>query len=144
MFGIVAAVEIHFIRRIQFRWTESEWTTFLSPGRLEKARQVQTERERRGERCALLHCLQLSDKAQILINDPAELSQLGFESKSAALRGAGNLERLRNNLAHSQPIVDTLWTQIANLALRAETILSGFALPARADSEAEIDRRMTE
>ncbi len=144
LFGIVAAIEIHFTRRIQFRWTEPEWTTFLAPGRLGKARQVQIERDRRGERCSLLDCLQLSDKAQILIHDPAELSQLGFKSKREALMKTGNLERLRNNLEHCQPIVESLWTQIANLSLRAEAILKNFAQPAQAGSLAKADRKIAE
>jgi hypothetical protein len=123
LFGMVAAIEIYFTQRIQIRWAESEWTTLLSINRLTKAREIQAERARRGERCRLLDCLQLSDKAQLLINDRVELAALGYDSKNAARKAVGNLELLRNNLAHSQPVVDTYWTQIANLVLRIEQIL---------------------
>ena len=124
LFGMVAFIEMYFTQRIRWRWTEAEWARQLTANRLGKAREVLAERIRRGERCSLLDCLQLSDKAQLLINDPAELAQLGYASKKAARKAVGNLELLRNNLAHSQPIVDAYWTQIANLVLRIEQILT--------------------
>jgi hypothetical protein len=120
LFGMVAFIEIVLTTRVAARWSEAEWSALLPTGRLEKCRQVRDERRRRGQVCELIDCLQFSDKAQILIGDPLELSLLGFESKTAAKRATGELELLRNNLAHSQEIVTDHWFEIAGLARRIE------------------------
>ncbi len=123
LFGMVAFIEIVLTTRVARRWSEAEWSAKLPAGRLEKCRQVRDERRRRGQVCELIDCLQFSDKAQILIDDPLELSLLGFASKTAAKRATGELELLRNNLAHSQEIVTDHWFQIAGLARRIEATM---------------------
>lgn len=123
LFGMVAFIEIVLTTRVARRWPEAEWSAKLPAGRLEKCRQVRDERRRRGQECELIDCLQFSDKAQILIDDPEELALLGFSAKTPAKRATGNLELLRNNLAHSQEIVTDQWFQIAALAQRMEATL---------------------
>ncbi len=127
LFGIVTFIEIYMTARIAQRWTEAQWSALLPVGRLEKCRQVLAERRRRGQTCELLDCLQLPDKAQLLLDDDEERALFGFDSKTAGKRATGNLELLRNNLAHSQEIVSDHWTQIANLAKRIEQTLEATA-----------------
>ncbi|MFQ5642594.1 MAG: HD domain-containing protein [Thiogranum sp.] len=122
LFGIVTMVEMGIVQLIQERFPDEAWQTVVSEGRLEKAREIQGERQRRNQHCELIDCLQLSDKAQILINDEASLERLGFESKSAAKRSVKELESLRNHLAHAQDIVMHDWAQIARLTRRMEEI----------------------
>lgn len=123
LFGMVPFVEIVLTTRVSRRWSEAEWSAMLPAGRLEKCRQVRDERRRRGQACELIDCLQFSDKAQILIDDPEELALLGFGSKTAAKRATGELELLRNSLAHSQEIVTDHWAQLAGLVQRIEATL---------------------
>ena len=78
------------------------------------------ERERRQQPCLLLECLQLSDKAQLLIEHPDGIKLFGFSSRRAALRGFSELESLRNNLAHSQDITTYDWAAIARIADQLE------------------------
>jgi len=73
----------------------------------------------------LADCLQLSDKAQILMDDEQQRAALGLQTKGAAKRVMKDLESLRNNLAHAQDIVIHDWPQIARLAQRIE---EGFGL----------------
>jgi hypothetical protein len=118
LFGIITLAEMEFARRIRSLWPEDAWGDRLSAGRLEKARAFHGERRRRGQHLDLLDCLQLADKAQLLMTDPVELEAFGFETMSAAKRAARELESLRNNLAHAQDIVTYDWPQIIRLAWR--------------------------
>ena len=118
LFGIVTIVEMGLVRLIQERFTEDSWQDRVSAGRLEKARAIQAERQRRNQYCELIDCLQLSDKGQILMEDAQLLEQLGFHSKAIAKRTLKELESLRNHLAHAQDIVTHDWAQIARLTMR--------------------------
>ena len=94
----------------------------VSAGRLEKARQIQAERQRRNQYCELIDCLQLSDKGQILIASQSAMKRLGFETRGMAKRAVKELESLRNHLAHAQDIVSHDWAQIARLSQRMEEV----------------------
>jgi hypothetical protein len=120
LFGIVTLVEFDFVRRIRARWPDQSWMDLLSPGRRDKARELQQERARRGDQADLLDCLQLADKGTILIQDPDVLRDWGFASKQSAKATLQDLQSLRNHLAHSQAIVDRHWQQIAGLTRRLD------------------------
>ena len=79
---------------------------------------------RRNQHCDLIDCLQLSDKGQIVIQNPEFLELLDIGSKSVAKGLARELESLRNNLAHSQDIVTHDWGQIVRLSYRLEETFS--------------------
>ena len=125
LFGIVTMVEMGVVQLINERFPDAAWQAVVSEGRLQKARDIQSERQRRNQYCELIDCLQLSDKAQILINDEVSLERLGFDSKSVAKRSVKELESLRNHLAHAQDIVMHDWAQIARLTRRMEEITRG-------------------
>ena len=72
-----------------------------------------------------MNCLQLSDKAQILIDDPVAMERLGLGSKKSAKRAIHDLESLRNHLAHAQDIVQHDWPQIARMSVRMEENVHG-------------------
>ncbi|UCE76776.1 MAG: bifunctional (p)ppGpp synthetase/guanosine-3',5'-bis(diphosphate) 3'-pyrophosphohydrolase [Gammaproteobacteria bacterium] len=120
LFGIITIVEMGLVRLIQERFPADGWQALVSTGRLDKARAIQAERQRRNQYCELIDCLQLSDKGQILMGDAQMLKQLGFDSKAAAKRVVKELESLRNHLAHAQDIVTHDWAQIARLTRRVE------------------------
>ena len=92
----------------------------LSPARLDKARELQQERARRGQEAILLDCLQLADKGTILIQDADVLRDWGFGSRQSAKTALADLQSLRNHLAHSQAIVAHHWHQIAGLSRRLD------------------------
>jgi hypothetical protein len=122
LFGIVTMVEMGLVQLIHERFPGDSWEAEVSEGRLQKARNIQKERQRRNIYCDLIECLQLSDKAQVLIEDPVALERLGMQSKSVAKRIVKELESLRNHLAHAQDIVMHDWPQIARLSMRMEEI----------------------
>jgi hypothetical protein len=124
LFGFVTIIEMGLVDAIRVSYPGNQWQTLVSAGRLEKARQIQAERQRRNQYCDLLDCLQLSDKGQILVENTAFLKDLGFESRSAARRVVKELESLRNHLAHAQDIVTHDWAQIARMTQNIEELTS--------------------
>jgi hypothetical protein len=124
LFGMITLIEMNFSEKIRAKWEDESWAGLISSSRLSKAKELFEERRRRKQNCDLLDCLQFSDKARIIIEDPEELEYLGFNSKRTAKQISKELESLRNNLAHSQDIVTHDWPQIARLAKRFEKILS--------------------
>ena len=103
-------------------WPGDSWRGLVSAGRLAKAEALLEERRRRGQQCALLSCLQFSDKTQIMVEDEAVRATLGFPSRKAALKVCKEFESLRNNLAHAQDIATHDFAQIARLAGRIESM----------------------
>jgi hypothetical protein len=123
LFGMITIIEMNVTKRLAEIYPNDAWRELLTRGRLEKAEQLLAERSRRGAGQKLLDCLQLSDKIQILIKDDAQLAWMGFSSRRVAKGIAKEFESLRNNLAHSQDIVNTDWPQIARMTQRIEFLL---------------------
>ena len=118
LFGAITLYEMGLIPLIEKVFPDGAWQTALPPLRLEKARQLQRERARRNQSCELINCLQLSDKAQIMLEHQPARDAFGLPSKRAARELIKDLESLRNHLAHSQDIVSHDWVQIIRLTHR--------------------------
>ncbi len=122
LFGIIILIEIFMVQIIRNRWPGDSWTSEVSEGRLEKARELQAERMRRGLEADLVDCLQFSDKQQLFFREPKFVRGSGFASAAAAKTAATDLETLRNNLAHGQDISKHDWAPIVRLARRVEQV----------------------
>ena len=120
LFGMITIIEMNLTQNIRELHPDEGWQQQMNEKRLQVARALQQERTRRGQECGLLECLQLSDKAQILINDEEALKKFGFDTRRSAKKVMKDLESLRNNLAHSQDIVAHDWPQIARMTRRIE------------------------
>ena len=113
LFGLLTAIEMRFQTLIQQRFTDESWMQYVSPARVEKARLLLEERQRRNQSPTLIDCLQFSDKLQIIARDERLRDQVGFVSRARRADAAGKvLEALRNNLAHSQDIIASDWDTI--------------------------------
>ena len=120
LFGMITIIEMNLTQNIRELYPDEGWRPQMNEKRLQIALALQQERTRRGQECGLLECLQLSDKAQILINDEQALKKFGFDTRRSAKKVMKDLESLRNNLAHSQDIVAHDWPQIARMTRRIE------------------------
>ena len=118
LFGMITMIEMELTRLIEDHFPQESWIPLVSESRREKADQLKVERERRNQHCTLLECLQLSDKGQILIENPTILKMFGFKSKRLAKRNIKEFESLRNNLAHAQDIATHDWAAIARISSR--------------------------
>jgi hypothetical protein len=123
LFGIITVAEIEFTEMVRQKWPDGSWAELISQGRLEKAKQLLQERERRKEKCELVDCLQLGDKFDILMSDPAQLAAFSIPTPSVGKRMSKQIESLRNTLAHAQDFVDEDWPQIVRLARRIEMLV---------------------
>jgi len=120
LFGILTSIEMDMKWHIRQTMGATQWAIGLSSGRLQMLSQLQQERERRNQPCDLLDCMQLSDLLSLIINHAGHPTALGFKSKRGLKRVFGDIETLRNYIAHSQVIGEQLWPSIARLARHLE------------------------
>jgi hypothetical protein len=131
LFGMVTLIETRFGRLIETYCTEDQWKACLSPGRIEKAETLRKERLKYGQPIKLADCLQFADKAQIFARTEKLRLMTRYDSKKQIEEVGRNLEKLRNNLAHSQEIIAGDWGTIVALAENVGSILDG---PAQRES----------
>lgn len=124
LFGIISLIESVFQTQILTLYPNNSWTKFCTNARLEKANELFTERHRINQNCQLVECLQFSDKARIISQSKLNITQFGTASKREADRKIKALESLRNNLAHSQPIVTHDWAQIITLTKNMQNLFN--------------------
>lgn len=125
LFGIVTLIEMRFSRMIELYCPDTSWQDFLSAGRIQKAEDLLAERMRRNQDLDLLDCLQFSDKVQIIARNEKLRGLTRFESRRKVEEAATVIEKLRNNLAHSQDIITNDWETIVALAEQLDTVLEG-------------------
>ncbi len=125
LFGAVTLLDLNLTWALEQLYPDDAWRTKITPGRLEKALALHAERQRRGDGCALLDCLQVKDKADILVRDAAGMAALGISSRREADRLTRDLELLRNQLAHAQELQAGHLTTAARLSGMIDAILRG-------------------
>ena len=118
LFGLITILDSFMTRELELRFPGQSWTRELSRGRLAKAGELLEERRRRNLDATLVDCLQLADKAGILVRSAEVREEWGFESKRQADRQIQDLQSLRNHLAHGQDILTYDWDTILELSQR--------------------------
>ena len=124
LFGLVTTFEMHFQRLIELHFADEIWMQYLSPARVAKAQEMVEERKRRNYSPTLLDCLQFSDRGQIIARCEELREKAGFASRNRADEAVKRLVALRNNLAHSQDIVDSDWGTIVAIAENLERAIA--------------------
>jgi hypothetical protein len=124
LFGLVTITELRVTRMIDEYCPQDSWRQYLSEGRLQKASELQAERNRRGQQRTLLDCLQFADKGQIVARDDRLRERTRFSSKRKVEEFVNALQDLRNNLAHSQDLTGD-WEVIRDLAGNLHRIVLG-------------------
>lgn len=124
LFGMITIAEIFLTETIESLYPDDAWTGLLSSGRMRKARELHAERTRRQQPVRLVDCLQLNDKMQILIRDEEWREEFEFSSRREGEKWTQELASLRNNLAHTQPIVPFNWEMIEEAARRVDRVVS--------------------
>lgn len=124
LFGLISLFEMQANRMIKEYLPDDAWQHHLQMERVEKAKNLFTERKSRNEAIELCDCLQICDKRDVIINDPKLSKLLGIESKTKGKTFFKDLEKLRNNLAHSQDLNTTnSWNDIFKLIKQTEEYL---------------------
>ncbi|MCH2181401.1 MAG: hypothetical protein MK108_05285 [Mariniblastus sp.] len=123
LFGMITLIEMRMNDLIKDGLSDDEWKPYLSESRLAKAEELRAERTRRKLPVTLLDCLQFSDKCQIIARHEPLRNQTRFESRRQVQDAGKRLERLRNDLAHSQDIIVNDWDAVVELSRNLETML---------------------
>ena len=123
LFGAITVLDANLTWAVGELFPGDSWQNQITPGRFEKAVALRAERQRRGSECALLDCLQVKDKADILVSDAASLTALGVHSRREADRLTRDIEKLRNHLAHAQELEAEHLATAARLASFIHSIL---------------------
>ena len=121
-FNLVSLTEMQMLRLIRQRYPGGDWREPLKDERIEAAESLLSDRRRRNVHTDLADCLQFCDKRTIIVNT-AGLRELFASSKRAASRYLGEVEDLRNDLAHSQDIITGRWPEIVDVAEYLEETL---------------------
>lgn len=125
MFGIISLFEMQVNRIIKEYLPDDLWQDHLQLERVEKAKELFTERKSRNEAIELCDCLQICDKRDVIMNDENLRNLLGIKSKTKGKVFFKDLEKLRNNLAHSQDLNTTnSWNDILKLIKQTEEYLA--------------------
>ena len=124
LFGMLTLIEMRMTSQIEKHYPDESWSEYLSPARFEGARKLLEERRRRNQDLSILDCLQFSDKAQIFARSRPLRSTTRYTSRKQIEKVAKLLQRLRNNLAHSQDIITTDWEAIVDLSSNMRQILN--------------------
>ena len=124
LFGLVSLLEMHLLRIIRVRFEGEEWTGTLSAKRLKAAQRILDQRLQRNEAIDLADCLQLSDKAAVVVGTPELRTELGLGEEEGVLSLFSEIAALRNQLAHAHDIVSGNWPRLAELSREIEGVVA--------------------
>ena len=128
LFSIISLFEMHLNYWITHHHSNNSWKELINDGRIAQAETIFSERQGANSALSLLDCLQFCDKRDILFDTKKYMEEFQF-SKSKFKTLVSNVEKIRNELAHSQSKIN------ANLAW--PDFVSTIALLERSLSESE-------
>jgi predicted transcriptional regulator len=124
LFGIISLFEMHLNFWINNYYPNSSWIKIIKKERLEEAIKIYELRKGKNEELSLLECTQLGDKKTVLKSTPDFLKNFDL-SKRQTEKFLRNIEKIRNELAHSQSsIISNLdWQNFVKTISFAENFL---------------------
>lgn len=102
LFGLISLLEMHLSFWLRHFYEGDTWQTELSAERLRKADTLLQQRRVRNQAVALFDCLQFCDKRELALKKEDLRDSLGLGSKKACRKFLREVEKLRDELAHSQ------------------------------------------
>jgi hypothetical protein len=101
LFGLISLLEMHLLFWIREEFGD-DWMRHVNESRLEAARKLFEQRRDKHQELDLCECLQICDKADLIISHQPLRQRFGFESKTTGHKTFHRVETLRDLLAHSQ------------------------------------------
>tara|TARA_B100001093_G_scaffold501300_1_gene552776 strand:+ start:365 stop:1171 length:807 start_codon:yes stop_codon:yes gene_type:complete len=123
LFGLISILEMQLLQLIKNREEGNWWVSHLKENRINAADRIFKERLKKKEDISLADCLQICDKRDIFLSDSKLFELTGFDSKNKWSEVMSDIEKLRNNLAHSNQLDTDSWPNKAKLAKRIEDII---------------------
>lgn len=104
VFGLVSLLEMHLLFWIRKEFGD-DWVNHLKKDRLKMAQELFDKRRAQRQELDLCECLQICDKADLIVSQETLRNRFGIDSKTAGRRIFGRIQTLRDLLAHSHPSV---------------------------------------
>jgi predicted transcriptional regulator len=127
LFSVVSLLEMALLSLIQKAYrNEDEWKKLLCSTRIHAAKELLKKRQDCGIEIDLADCLQLVDKGTIAKKTEYIRVPLGLSSKTQCDNFFGDLEKIRNPLAHGQAfetVPGLSWQQILDTFHKAQEVL---------------------
>lgn len=125
LFGLTSLLEMHLGYWIRVKYLDQTWRKQLKEGRISAAEKVLNERRRKDQEIDLLDCLQFCDKRDLVLCHQDLRTALELDKNADARRFLVLLERLRNQLAHSQEdlVGNSSWKDLIPVIEWAEAII---------------------
>lgn len=124
LFVLISLIEMQLLRIIREFYPDDSWKPSLSEKKLNDAKIILADRQKRNEAVDLADCLQFGDKRDIVLKGNKIWSLINSMSKNKVEKLLKDLENIRNNLAHAQDIITGNWPYIVDLTSDAEKFLS--------------------
>jgi predicted transcriptional regulator len=124
LFGIISLFEMHMNFWIDIYHPMNTWGAMIKSERLQEAQEIHELKKNKNEALSLGACLQFCDKRDILQKTDEFLTQCKY-SKTSFKDWASNVEKIRNELAHSQNTVNAgmQWSDFVAIISELETFL---------------------
>ena len=122
LFGLVSLIEMAMLNLIKKVYPSDEWKDSLRDSRVAKARELLGQRTQLNAELDLADCLQFCDKRDILKVHAGFLTIVGMKKREWD-RTLKQVEKLRNELAHSQSLVKNMWPALAQTSKTSQTLL---------------------
>lgn len=132
LFGLVSLIEMHLVFWIR-REFGNAWKEHLKAPRIEAATKLFDLRREKHQELDLCECLQICDKADLIISHDKLRELFGIEAKNAGRKVLGRIQTLRDLLAHGQASLTEggTWEDVINAVAWMEQALD------RSDTEVE-------
>jgi len=125
LFGLVSLFEMHLVFWIRKEFADDAWKQHLKESRIEQALELYEQRKQKHQELSLCECLQVCDKADVVMTHDELRDLFGINSKSEGRRLFGRAETLRDLLAHSQTslVEGTTWEELTKTVAWMERAL---------------------
>lgn len=124
LFGLITLLEMNLLNLIRIYYPEDSWKHLVKPDRRREAKKLWARRKRRNESLELADCLNLGEKADVILGNQDIFEHLKVDSKESARSFFEDTRNLRNRLAHAQDIVTgSSWQNVIDWVKRIEEIL---------------------
>lgn len=125
LFGLVSLLEMHLVFWIRKEFGDEAWKDHLTEPRIELALKLYEQRKQKHQELNLCECLQVCDKADLIITHDELRDLFGISSKSEGRRLFERAQTLRDLLAHGQAslVEGTTWEDLTKTVAWMESAL---------------------
>jgi len=125
LFGLVSLLEMHLVFWINKEFGDDAWKQHLKEARIEQAFGIYEQRKQKHQELNLCECLQVCDKADVVITHQELRDLFGINNKSEGRKLFKRAQDLRDLLAHAQAnlVEGTTWEDLTKTVTWIEDTL---------------------